>query len=54
MNKKAFSLLEVMVALGIIAISISSILSSMAVGASLPYDSKRRMKAVDLSVSVYL
>ena len=50
MNKRAFSLLEVMVALGIIAISISSILSSMAVGASLPHDSKRRMKAVDLSV----
>ena len=50
MNKKAFSLLEVMVALGIIAISISSILSSMAVGASLPHDSKRRMKAVDLSI----
>ena len=50
MNKKAFSLLEVMVALGIIAISISSILSSMAIGASLPHDSKKRMKAVDLSI----
>lgn len=50
MTKKGFTLLEVMVALGIIAISISSILTSMATGASLPYDSKQRFKAVDLSV----
>lgn len=50
MTKKGFSLLEVMVALGIIAISISSILTSMATGASIPYDSKKRLKAIDLAI----
>ena len=48
--QKAFSLLEVMVALGIIAISISSILVSLSTGASIPYDSKKRLKAIDLSI----
>lgn len=49
-HKKGFSLLEVMVALAIIAISISSILLSLSNGASIPYDSKKRLKAIDLSV----
>ncbi len=49
-NKKAFSLLEVMVALAIIAIAVSSILTSMADGASIPHDSKKRLKAIDLSI----
>jgi len=49
-HKKAFSLLEVMIALGIIAISISSILISLSAGASIPYDSKKRLKAIDLAV----
>jgi len=49
-EKKAFTLLEVMIALAIIAIAVSSVLTSLAAGASIPYDSKKRIKAVDLAV----
>ena len=49
MTKKGFTLLEVMVALAILAIAVSSILGSMAQNAFIPYDSRRRIKAVQLA-----
>ena len=50
MINKAFTLLEVMIALAIISISVSSILVSLSSGATIPYDSQKRIKAVDLAV----
>lgn len=51
-TNRGFTLLEVMVALMIFAISISSMLSSMSEGASLTYDSKDLLKAALLAEEV--
>jgi prepilin-type N-terminal cleavage/methylation domain-containing protein len=48
-RKKGFTLLEVMVALAIIAIGVSSILDSMAWDAVIPFERKMRYKGVQLS-----
>ena len=51
-RKRGFTLLEVMVALAIIAIGVSSILDSMAWDAVIPYERKVRYKAIQLAERV--
>lgn len=49
MNKKAFTLIEVIIALAILAIGISSILDSMAWDAIIPYEKRIRYRGVELA-----